>query len=198
MTERSLQTILNGARTAMAESGLPTRYWVDAVQTTVYVQNLVLSSWWPHTIPAELWHGKWQDVSHLRPFGTTAYAHIPVDLNLSKLYPQSMKTALLGYFGRDEYKLLDRETGSTFCSHNVIFEEGITHFTTQPIHTDTINEDPFPITKTISQQAEPKQESTKTDPKPQTNANVPQQMIAPITNGHLLCLWWKTWLVSRV
>ena len=90
-----------------------------------------------------------------------------------------MKTVLLGYFGRDGYKLLDRETGSTFRSRDVIFEEGITHFTTQPMHTDTTNEDPFPITKTISQQAEPKQESTKTDPKPQTDANIPQQMIAP-------------------
>jgi len=29
--ERSLQIILDGARTAMAESGLPTRYWTDAV-----------------------------------------------------------------------------------------------------------------------------------------------------------------------
>jgi len=89
-------------------------------------------------------------VSHLRPFGTTAYAHIPVDLNLSKLYPRSIKTVLLEYFGRDGYKLLDRETGSTFCSHDVIFEEGITHFTTQPTHMDTMNEDPFLITETIS------------------------------------------------
>jgi len=86
MAERSLRTILDGARTVMAESGLPTRYWADAVQTTVYVWNLVPSSRQPHAISAELWHGKQQDVSHLRPFGTTAYAHIPVDLNLSKLY----------------------------------------------------------------------------------------------------------------
>jgi len=145
----------------------------------VYVRNLVPSSWQPRAIPAKLWHGKQQDVSYLRLFSTTAYAHIPVDLNLSKLYPQSMKTVLLGYFGRDGYKLLDRETGSTFRSCDVIFKEGITHFTTQPTHMDTINEDPFPITKTISRQAEPKQESIKTDPKPQTDANIPQQMIMP-------------------
>jgi len=90
-----------------------------------------------------------------------------------------MKTVLLGYFGQDGYKLLNRETGSTFCSCDVIFKEGITHFTTQPIHTDTINEDSFLITEIILQQAKPKQESTKTDPKPQTDANIPQQMITP-------------------
>jgi len=82
----------------MAESRLPTKYWADAVQTMVYIWNLVPSSW-RHAIPAELWHGKQQDMSYLRPFSTIAYAHIPVDLNLSKLYPQSVKTVLLGYFG---------------------------------------------------------------------------------------------------
>jgi len=95
---KSLWTILDGARTAMAKSGLPTKYWTDTVQTMVYVWNLVPSSRQSHAIPAELWHGKQQDMSHLRPFGTTAYAHIPVDLNLSKLYLRSVKTVLLGYF----------------------------------------------------------------------------------------------------
>ena len=118
-------------------------------------------------------------MSYLRPFGTTAYAHIPIDLKLSKLYLQSVKIALLGYFGQNRYKLLNRKTGSTFHSHNIIFKEEITHFTTQLMHTDTVNKDPFLITETISQQTEPKQESTKTDPKSQTDANVPQQMIVP-------------------
>jgi len=90
----------------------------DAVQTMVYVWNLVPSSQQPHTIPAELWHGKRQDVSYLRLFGTTAYAHIPVDLNLSKLYPQSVKTVLFGYFGQVGYKLLDRETSSIITWQN--------------------------------------------------------------------------------
>ena len=42
--ERSLRTILDGARTAMAESGLLLKYWADAVQTTVYVRNLIPSN----------------------------------------------------------------------------------------------------------------------------------------------------------
>ena len=44
---------------------------------------------------------------------------------------------------------------------------------------DTKNDDPFPITEPTSWLAEPKQENTKTDPKLQTEANVPQQMITP-------------------
>jgi len=42
-TERSMQTILDGAQTTMAESGLPLKYWADAVQTTVYIHNFVPS-----------------------------------------------------------------------------------------------------------------------------------------------------------
>ena len=86
MVKRTLWTTLNGARTALAESGLPTKYWADAVQITTYVRNLIPLSQRPNSIPAELWHRKQQDVLYLRPFGATAYAHVPVDLNLSKLY----------------------------------------------------------------------------------------------------------------
>jgi len=42
--ERSIRTILNGARTALAELGLPMKYWADAIQVTIYVRNLVTSS----------------------------------------------------------------------------------------------------------------------------------------------------------
>ena len=107
---------------------------------------MIPSSRQPRSIPAELWYGKRQDVSHLQPFGTTAYTHIPGDLNLSKLYPRLVKVSLLGYFGRESYKLLERSTGTVFKSRNVIFEEGSTHFTKQPtpIPFDEEN-DPFPF-----------------------------------------------------
>ena len=44
MAERSIRTILDGTWTTLAESGLLLRYWADAVQTTVYVRNLIPSS----------------------------------------------------------------------------------------------------------------------------------------------------------
>ena len=65
-------------------------------------------------------------VSYLQPFGCTSYVHVPLDLNQSKLNPRLVKTALLGYFGYDRYKLLDKSTSAVFKSRDVIFEEGIT------------------------------------------------------------------------
>jgi len=99
-------------RTALAESGLPVKYWADAVQTIVYTQNLLPNPRQPIIILAELWTGRHQDISYLQSFGCTSYTHVPLDLNQSKLNPRSVKTALLGYFGHDEYKLLNKSTGA--------------------------------------------------------------------------------------
>ena len=143
--ECSMHTILDRAHSAMAESGIPLKYWADAVSTVVYVQNLIPSSRQPGTIPAELWSQRRQNVSYLCPFGTMAYAHIPSDLSLSKLFPQSVKVALLGYFGHDGYKLLERDTGAIFRSRNVIFKERTTHYVKQLTPTPfTDEDDPFP------------------------------------------------------
>jgi len=87
--ERSICLVLNGARSVLVESGLPIKYWTDAVNTVTYVQNFIPSMRRPGSIPAELWYCRRQDISHLRPFGTMAYTHIPLDLGLSKLSPRS-------------------------------------------------------------------------------------------------------------
>ena len=119
----------------MAESGLFTKYWADVIQTVVYVKNFLPSSRQPNKIPAELWHGQRQDVSHLCPFGCMAYAHILLDLNISKLQPRSVQVTLLGYNGRNRYKLLDRSTGAIFLSRDVIFEKGTTYLAQPSIPT---------------------------------------------------------------
>jgi len=108
------------------------KYWADVVQTIVYIQNFILSSQRPKTILAEVWFGKRQDISHLRPFGLTVYVYIPQDLKLHKLSARSVRVSLLGYFGHNEYKLLDKSTSVVFRSRDVIFEEGIMHIAKQP------------------------------------------------------------------
>jgi len=49
-----MHTILDGTRTALAESGLPVKYWADTVQIVVYIQNLLPNSRQPKVAPAEL------------------------------------------------------------------------------------------------------------------------------------------------
>ena len=127
-----MRTILDGAHIVLAESGLALKYWAEAVLTVVYVQNFIPSSRNPENIPGEIWTGHQQDVAHLKPFGATAYVYIPSDLNLSKLFLRSVKVSLLGYYGHNGYKRLERSTGTIFKSRDVIFEEGETHYVKQP------------------------------------------------------------------
>jgi len=42
--EHTMRTILDGVRSAMAESGLPLKFWADAVRTIVYIRNFIPSS----------------------------------------------------------------------------------------------------------------------------------------------------------
>jgi hypothetical protein len=82
---------------------------------------------------------KRQDVSHLRPFGCTAYAKIPEEIGASKLTPRSIKYVLIDYFGRGTYKLWDRASGTTIKSRDVIFEEGKGHRTISDAPTPTFD-----------------------------------------------------------
>ena len=54
IAESSIHTILDGTRIALAESRLPVKYWADAVQIVVYIQNLLPNSRQPKVAPAEL------------------------------------------------------------------------------------------------------------------------------------------------
>ena len=129
VAERTNRTVIEGTRCLLCDSQLPPSLWADAAQTVVYTRNLIPSSRHPDLVPAEAWTGKRQDISHLRPFGCSAYAKIPKEVNPSKIGPTSEKYQLIGYYGRDAYKLYDRASGKVYKSRDVIFEEGTGHRT---------------------------------------------------------------------
>ena len=60
------------------------------------------------------------------------YVHIQVDLGISKLSLRSTRAILLGYFGKEDYILLDQRMDAIYKLWNVIFKEKITHITSQP------------------------------------------------------------------
>ena len=150
VAERGMCTILEGMHCILADSGLPTSLWADAATYIIYTRNLIPSACHPGLIPAERWSGRRQDVSHLHPFGSIAYTKIPTELGISKLAPQSIKYALISYFGRGTYKLWDQASGTTIKSHDVIFEEGHGHCTISSAPTAVVegnfNNDALPAT----------------------------------------------------
>jgi hypothetical protein len=72
--------------------------------------------------PFEVWSSTPADYSQLRVFGCTAYAHV----DNGKLEPRAIKCLFLGYgSGVKGYKLWNLETGKTFMSRSVVFNESV-------------------------------------------------------------------------
>jgi len=74
-----------------------------------------------------------KNISYLWPYRATAYAHISVDLGITKFSLRFTKVTLLKYFGREGYKLLNWKTYTIYKSQNVIFKKEVTHIASQPI-----------------------------------------------------------------
>ncbi|GJR90592.1 putative ribonuclease H-like domain-containing protein [Tanacetum coccineum] len=62
------QTLIEAARTMLADSKLPTTFWAEAVNTACYVQNRVLVVKPHNKTPYELFHGRTPTLSFMRPF----------------------------------------------------------------------------------------------------------------------------------
>ncbi|GJX80527.1 retrovirus-related pol polyprotein from transposon TNT 1-94 [Tanacetum coccineum] len=69
VTERRNRTVIEAARTMLADSKLPTTFWAKAVNTACYVQNRVLVVKPHNKTPYERFHGRTPTLSFIRPFG---------------------------------------------------------------------------------------------------------------------------------
>ncbi|GJR68141.1 putative ribonuclease H-like domain-containing protein [Tanacetum coccineum] len=69
VAERKNRTLIEAARTMLADSLLPTTFWAKVVNTACYVQNRVLVTKPHNKTPYELLHGRPPSISFMRPFG---------------------------------------------------------------------------------------------------------------------------------
>ncbi|GJY63240.1 putative ribonuclease H-like domain-containing protein [Tanacetum coccineum] len=69
IAERRNRTLIEAARTMLADSKLPTTFWAEAVNTACYVQNRVLVVKPHNKTPYELFRGRTPALSFMRPFG---------------------------------------------------------------------------------------------------------------------------------
>ncbi|GJY94295.1 putative ribonuclease H-like domain-containing protein [Tanacetum coccineum] len=69
VAERKNRTLIEAARTMLADSKLPTTFWAEAVNTACYVQNKVLVIKPHNKTPYELFLGRKPALSFMRPFG---------------------------------------------------------------------------------------------------------------------------------
>ncbi|GJX75038.1 putative ribonuclease H-like domain-containing protein [Tanacetum coccineum] len=69
VAERKNRTLIETARTMLADSLLPTTFWAEAVSIACYVHNRVLVTKPHNKTPYELLHGRPPSISFMRPFG---------------------------------------------------------------------------------------------------------------------------------
>ncbi|GJT19173.1 putative ribonuclease H-like domain-containing protein [Tanacetum coccineum] len=69
VVERKNKTLIEAARTMLADSKLPITFWAEAVNTACYVQNRVLVIKPHNKTPYELFLGRKPALSFMRPFG---------------------------------------------------------------------------------------------------------------------------------
>ncbi|GJV03419.1 putative ribonuclease H-like domain-containing protein, partial [Tanacetum coccineum] len=81
VAERRNRTLIEAARTMLADSKLPTTFWAEAVNTTCYVQNMILVVKPHNKTPYELFRGRTPSLSFMKPFG----CHVTILNTLDRL-----------------------------------------------------------------------------------------------------------------
>ncbi|GJR59003.1 retrovirus-related pol polyprotein from transposon TNT 1-94 [Tanacetum coccineum] len=69
VAKRRNKTLIEAARTMLADSKLPTTFWSEAINSACYVQNIVLVVKPHNKTLYELFHGRTPTLSFMRPFG---------------------------------------------------------------------------------------------------------------------------------
>ncbi|GKA93744.1 ribonuclease H-like domain-containing protein [Tanacetum coccineum] len=96
VAERKNRTLIEAARTMLADSFLPNTFWAEAVSTACYVLNRVLVTKPQNKTPYELITGKIPIISYIRPFGCHVTILNTID-HLGKFEGKSDEGFLVGY-----------------------------------------------------------------------------------------------------
>jgi transposase InsO family protein len=124
--ERVNRTLQERTIAILQDSGLPANMWPELMQTVVYLVNRSPKAGFDRT-PFEFFYGYKPDLSHLRVIGCRGWVLIPKETRTSglygsKLHRKAMRCQLVGYGGRNQYRVY-REDGRVVTSANVVFDE---------------------------------------------------------------------------
>uniref|UniRef100_A0A5B7BAZ6 Putative polyprotein n=1 Tax=Davidia involucrata TaxID=16924 RepID=A0A5B7BAZ6_DAVIN len=123
MAERKNHTIIEMARSMLKAKGLPNNFWVEAVNTVVYILNRSPTKVVPNRTPYEAWNGRKPDVNFFRVFGSIAYSLIPSQ-HREKFDEKREKYIFIGYSDESKaYRLFDPKTKQLVISRDVHFNE---------------------------------------------------------------------------
>ncbi|SGY20476.1 BQ5605_C016g08069 [Microbotryum silenes-dioicae] len=107
-------------RSMLLDSGLPMRFWSDALAVATFVLNRRPHPRISGKTAIEVLLGKKPNLTHLQPFGSTAFVHGPKERR-TKLSPRSIQGVFIGYSGEYNYRVWVQSSNKVYVSRHVSF-----------------------------------------------------------------------------
>lgn len=125
LAEKSIQDVMNMARSFLFDSEMPERLWAEAVANAAYIKNRTYRNAIKKT-PHEAFTSNIPDISHIKTFGTKALVHIQ-EKDLHKTRHRSIDMRLVGHsdYTTVVYRLVNRDYTRIIEASNVYFDEKI-------------------------------------------------------------------------
>ena len=121
LSEKTLQDIMNMARSMLYDSDAPNSMWAEAANNAVYIMNRIYKASLDKT-PYEAYFGIKPDISHLKKFGSPVMVQIPKQLRLNKLDYRAKEMRLVGHTDSSViYRVANREYTSVTTETNIHF-----------------------------------------------------------------------------
>ncbi|KAJ9544193.1 LOW QUALITY PROTEIN: hypothetical protein OSB04_023900 [Centaurea solstitialis] len=122
VVERRNRTLVEAARSMLAESQLPQYLWAEAVNTTCYTQNRSIIHRRFGQTPYHILFGRVPSVRHFKVFGCKCFVLNETE-NRGKFGPKSDELLFVGYSGSSiAYRVLNKQTRIVSESINVHFD----------------------------------------------------------------------------
>nr|GEU91467.1 putative ribonuclease H-like domain-containing protein [Tanacetum cinerariifolium] len=110
VAERRNKTLIEVARTMLADAKLSVIFWAKAVNTACYVQNRVLVNKFQNKTPYELFNGRTPAIGFLKPFGCHVMILNTLD-HLGKFKAKGDKGYFIGYsMSSKEFRVFNKRT----------------------------------------------------------------------------------------
>ena len=97
MVERKNRTLIEAARTMLEESKLPTYFWVEAINTACYTQNISIINQAQGKNPYQLMKNKKPTLNFLHVFGCKCFVLRNQGENLGKFEAKADEAIFFGY-----------------------------------------------------------------------------------------------------
>lgn len=125
VTERKNRTLLEMVRSLSFGGSIPSKFLEELVCAANYIINISCTRALNWSTSFQSLTGSVPDVGHFSIIGSSAYVHIPKDLQ-HKLGSQSITTVLVGYNDSSiAYGCFDPQSNKILISHDVVFDESI-------------------------------------------------------------------------